>query len=70
MVYLPTVEDVIVTKLRWSLAGERGKDAEDVAHVIAVQGDAIDWDYVHRWSEQHGTRDRLDEIRSSIPPID
>ena len=70
MVYLPTVEDVIVTKLRWSLAGERGKDAEDVAHVIAVQGDAINWDYVHRWCNEHGTRKRLDEIRASIPPID
>ncbi len=70
MVYLPTVEDVIVTKLRWSLAAARGKDADDIAHVIAVQGDAIDWDYVHRWCNEHGTRKRLDEIRASIPPID
>ena len=69
-IFVPKVEDVIITKLRWSLAGDRGKDAEDIAHIIAVQGDAIDWDYVHRWCNEHGTRDRLDEIRESIPPIE
>ncbi|MFQ5733301.1 MAG: hypothetical protein ACE5KM_15270 [Planctomycetaceae bacterium] len=68
--FLPTAEDVIITKLRWAVAGERGKDAEDVGHVIAVQGDAIDWDYVYGWCAQHGTRERLDQIRAAIPPID
>lgn len=67
---VPTAEDVIITKLRWAVAGNRGKDADDVAHVIAVQGDAIGWDYVHRWCDVHGTRQRLEEIRATIPPID
>jgi hypothetical protein len=66
---LPTVEDVIVTKLRWTLQGRRTKDWEDVRNVIAVQGERIDWDYVHRWCDQHGTRPTLEEIRRSIPPI-
>lgn len=70
-VFLPTAEDVIVTKLRWERIGKRGKDAADVRDVIAVQGDAaLDWDYIHRWTAEHGTRDLLDEIRDSIPPID
>jgi hypothetical protein len=68
-VWLPTVEDVIVTKLHWGLLGGRFKDREDVRDMITVQGDRIDWDYVHGWCEQHGTRAFLDEIRSSIPPI-
>ncbi len=68
-VWVPTVEDVIVTKLRWALLARRSKDREDLENVIAVQGDRIDWDYVHRWCEQHGTRALLDEIRASIPPI-
>jgi hypothetical protein len=68
-VWLPTVEDVIVTKLRWALLGARSKDRDDVRDVIAVQGDRIDWDYVHKWCDEHGTRVLLDEIRSSIPPI-
>lgn len=68
-VWLPTPEDVIVTKLNWSHRIHRPKDWEDIRDVIAVQGDRIDWDYVHRWCEEHGTRALLDEIRASIPPI-
>ncbi len=60
---IPTAEDVIVTKLRWSRAGRRGKDLDDAQNVIAVQGDRIDWDYVTRWCDRHGTRDLLDRVR-------
>ena len=68
-VWLPTAEDVIITKLRWSLLAGRSKDRDDARDVIAVQGDRIDWDYVHPWCDRHGTRDLLDEVRLSIPPI-
>ncbi len=68
-VWLPTPEDVIVTKLHWALLANRSKDRDDARDVISVQGDRIDWDYVHRWCEEHGTRALLDEIRASIPPI-
>jgi hypothetical protein len=68
-VWLPTVEDVIITKMHWGLLGSRSKNRDDVRDVIAVQGDRIDWDYVHKWCEQHGTRALLDAIRQSIPPI-
>ncbi len=66
-VYYPTPEDVIVTKLRWG----RSKDLDDVRDVIAVQDieDRLDWDYILSWSDRHGTRDRLDTIRRSIPPL-
>jgi len=66
---LPTAEDVIITKLRWAVQGRRLKDHNDVRDVIAVQGEGIDWDYVHAWCDRHGTREVLDEIRRSIPPI-
>jgi hypothetical protein len=68
-VWLPTPEDVIVTKLQWALLANRTKDRDDARDVIAVQRDQIDWDYVHHWCEQHGTRSLLDEIRASIPMI-
>lgn len=58
-----------MTKLRWALLANRSKDRSDVRDVIAVQGGRIDWDYVHRWCDEHGTRALLDEIRASIPPI-
>lgn len=70
-IHVPTAEDVIVTKLRWAMIAKRDKDRDDVRNVIAVQGDdALDWGYIHHWTEIHGTRALLDEIRASIPPID
>jgi len=27
----------------------------------------VDWEYVFRWCDRHGTRGLLDEIRRSIP---
>jgi Nucleotidyltransferase of unknown function (DUF6036) len=64
--FVLTAEDVIVTKLRWL----RKKDVDDIRDVIAVKSSALDWNYIHRWTEIHGTRAKLDEIRASIPKID
>jgi hypothetical protein len=70
-IMVPTAEDVIIMKLRWAKIAKRAKDREDVRDVIAVQGDeALDWDYIHHWCGEHETRELLDEIRASIPPID
>ena len=68
---IPAPEDVIVMKPRWAKTAGRLKDMEDIRDVIAVQGDeALDWDYIHKWAAEHETRELLDEIRASIPPID
>src|SRR5207244_2201955 len=53
---LPTAEDVIITKLRWAAQSRRSKDADDIRDVIAVQAGRLDWDYIHAWCDQHGTR--------------
>jgi len=68
-VFLPTVEDVIVTKLRWAIQPQREKDRHDVRDCIAVAAGTIDWPYVHTWTARHGTRDLLEEIRRSIPAV-
>jgi hypothetical protein len=65
-VAIPTAEDVVITKLRWSHAGHRTKDLDDVRNVVAVQGDQLDWDYVHSWCDRHGTRELLDQVRRSL----
>jgi len=67
--WVPTAEDVIVTKLRWAERVGRQKDRNDLQTVVAVQGDALDWDYIYAWADRHGTRALLDEIRASIPPL-
>ncbi len=64
-VSLPSPEDVIITKLRWL----RKKDREDIEGVIAVQGDALDWQYIYRWCDRHGTREAIEEIRRALPPL-
>jgi hypothetical protein len=63
---LPTPEDVIITKLRWAIQSQRSKDRDDARDVLAVQGDVLDWDYIHSWCDRHRTRSLLDEIRRSI----
>ena len=67
--YAAAPEDVVVMKLRWSRQGQRSKDKDDARNVIATQGDNLDWDYVYRWCDEHGTRELLDEIRRSTPRI-
>lgn len=63
-VCLPTPEDVVVQKLRWSEKAKRGKDFDDVVAVIATLGpERLDWDYVERWCGEHGTRDLLGRAR-------
>ncbi len=62
--YVSTVEDAIITKLRWYDIGRRTKDIQDARGMIAVQGERIDWDYVTGWCERHGTREILDRLRA------
>lgn len=64
--WLPISEAVIITKLRWSKQGKRTKGIDDARNVIAVQGNALDWDYIHRWCDEHGTRELLEQIRAGL----
>jgi hypothetical protein len=66
-VWVASPEDVIVTKLRWSKQGKRSKDVDDVRNVLHVQRDRLDDDYIHRWCDEHGTRELLEQIRRSLP---
>ena len=66
--YLPSPEDVVITKLRWSKGGSRTKDADDVRGVLAVQHGHLDLDYVRHWCDQHATRDLFESLlRSALP---
>jgi hypothetical protein len=65
---MPSPEDVIITKLRWFKNGRRARDFDDVRGIVAVRGDRLDWGYLHHWSDLHGTRELLEQVRASIPP--
>jgi hypothetical protein len=63
--WLPTAEDVIIQKLRWSRGAKRPKDFADVVAVMQVQGPTrLDWSYIEEWCEKHGTLDLLVEAKA------
>jgi hypothetical protein len=69
-VSLPTAEDVIITKVRWAESQNRRKDIDDVREVLAVQMKNLDWSYLYRWTDEHGSRGLLDRIVQSVSNIE
>jgi hypothetical protein len=61
-VWLPSPEDVVITKLRWA----RGKDRDDARDVMAVQRERLDWKYIEEWCNRHGTLALMREIRDAV----
>jgi hypothetical protein len=61
--YVLTVEDVLITKLRWLLLAGRSKDEADIRAVLKVQQHRVDWPYVESWADRHGTRELLERLR-------
>jgi len=66
-VYIPTPEDVIISKLRWYLRAKRGKDWDDARDVLAVQQNGLDFDYIRRWCIDHNTLGLFEELLREIP---
>lgn len=62
--WLPTAEDVIIQKLRWSRGGKRSKDILDAAQVIQVQGAHLDLAYIRHWASQHQTTELFEKLLS------
>jgi hypothetical protein len=60
--YVPTAEDVIITKLRWYALAHRPKDRADVEMILAVQSGQMDLDYMRNWCDQHQTRPLLEQL--------
>ena len=67
--WLPTPEDVIIQKLRWSHGAKRSKDFNDAVSVMGVQGEAaLDWPYIEKWCAEHGTLEVLAEAKAEAAP--
>jgi hypothetical protein len=61
--YILSVEDVVITKIRWLQIAGRAKDDSDLRGVIQLQSANIDWPYVETWCDRHGTREILERLR-------
>ena len=68
-VSLPTAEDVIIQKLRWSRGAKRPKDFADTVAVMQVQGKSLDWPYIEHWCAQHDTLEVLAEAKTEASVV-
>jgi hypothetical protein len=66
--YLLSLEDVLITKLRWLQLAGRRKDEDDLRAVLRIQHGRVDWPYVESWCERHGTRQLLERLRQECAP--
>ncbi len=73
---LPTPEDVIIQKLRWSRGGKRAKDISDATQVIQLQRASLDLAYIRHWTAQHQTTEIFESLLAvtvstfcSMPPM-
>ena len=67
-VWMPTPEDVVITKLRWSKGGNRAKDVQDVSQVLALQAGKLDLVYIRNWCDRHGTRALFEQVLAKSTP--
>jgi len=67
--FIPTPEDVVVQKIRWYARAKRAKDRDDVLNVLAVQKDNLDFPYIRRWCDEHGTRESFETILRDVPDV-
>jgi hypothetical protein len=62
--FVASAEDVIIAKLEWAQAGESERQLRDVAAILAVSGDGLDYPYIERWVSALGLREAWSEIRA------
>jgi hypothetical protein len=62
-VWTLTAEDLVIQKVRWG----RAKDMVDVANILSVQRDALDFAYIEGWCATHGTTARYAAARAALP---
>ena len=64
---LTTLEDLIVAKLEWSERGDSELQRRDIAELMRIAGDSLDYAYLNKWIEQLGLQPAWARIQDSIP---
>jgi hypothetical protein len=47
--FVASAEDVVIAKLEWAKTGESERQLRDVAAILAVSGQRLDYPYIERW---------------------
>lgn len=58
---IATAEDTILAKLEWAAMSGSDRQRRDVAGILVISGETLDWTYLHRWADELGLRPALDE---------
>ena len=58
-----TAEDLIISKLDWARMGESSRQIQDVASVLKVQRQKLDYAYIERWIAELGLASQWSEAR-------
>ncbi|MFZ4670286.1 MAG: hypothetical protein ACOYML_13360 [Microthrixaceae bacterium] len=62
---IPTVEDMILAKLRWIQGRDSALQLRDVESMIEVNARSLDRKYLMEWATRLGFADRLEELLGS-----
>ncbi len=57
-------EDVIVYKLKYYVQGQSQKHLRDIAAMLVVQGNQLDYDYIARWANEIAALDAWNQLLS------
>ena len=60
--WITTAEDVILHKLYWYTITPSDRQLQDAASVFAVQGDALDTQYLRQWALTLGVEQDVDAL--------
>lgn len=61
-VWVVSAEDAILSKLEWAKDSASSQQLQDALGVLQIQDDRLDMDYLRKWAEDLGVRDRLEAL--------
>lgn len=61
--FVASAEDLVIAKLEWANAAESERQLRDVAAILAVSGDGLDYPYVKRWVSALGLQELWSQVR-------
>ena len=62
--WISTAEDVILHKLVWNRISPSDRQLGDIAGIMAVQGDALDKNYLRQWAQELKLSGELERVLS------
>jgi hypothetical protein len=59
-------EDVIIKKMEYYQAGGSEKHLRDIAGILKISGEIVDWDYITKWAKRLDLTEVWDVLREKI----